>query len=254
MARIDWVDGIGYCASLLVFCSFYMKTMIPLRGVAIASNIAFMTYGLAGGVYPVFVLHVVLFPLILVRRDDHPPVRPEHAPDFSERLKMVVDEVDHVDQEDDVEDPGAERQCHRVGAGQPRLSRQRRAGDQLLAKRAEHGRREIDAAVGVARADERQRNASRADADLEEARARTGTDTVQDGVAHLLGDAVGQRSGRIVERRRPIEIHTRHVSLRSLPETGFRTHLVYHAAGVVERAAVVKTRPGWQNRAAKRKR
>ena len=47
MARIGWVDGIGYCASLLVFCSFYMKTMIPLRGVAIASNIAFMTYGLA---------------------------------------------------------------------------------------------------------------------------------------------------------------------------------------------------------------
>jgi len=39
MARIGWVEGIGYCASLLVFCSFYMKTMIPLRGVAIASNI-----------------------------------------------------------------------------------------------------------------------------------------------------------------------------------------------------------------------
>ena len=30
MARIGWVDGIGYCVSLLVFCSFYMKTMIPL--------------------------------------------------------------------------------------------------------------------------------------------------------------------------------------------------------------------------------
>ena len=67
MARIGWVEGIGYCASLLVFCSFYMKTMVPLRGVAIASNIAFMTYGLAGGVYPVFVLHVVLFPLNCLR-------------------------------------------------------------------------------------------------------------------------------------------------------------------------------------------
>jgi hypothetical protein len=39
MARIGWVEGIGYCASLLVFCSFYMKRMIPLRGVAIASNV-----------------------------------------------------------------------------------------------------------------------------------------------------------------------------------------------------------------------
>jgi CRP-like cAMP-binding protein len=41
--------------------------MIPLRGVAIASNLAFMTYGLAGGLYPVFVLHVVLLPLNCLR-------------------------------------------------------------------------------------------------------------------------------------------------------------------------------------------
>ena len=41
--------------------------MIPLRCVAIASNVAFMTYGLVGGLYPVFVLHVVLLPLNFVR-------------------------------------------------------------------------------------------------------------------------------------------------------------------------------------------
>jgi len=63
MARIGWVEAVGYLASLLVLCAFYMKTMIPLRCVAIASNVAFMTYGLAGGLYPVFVLHVVLLPL-----------------------------------------------------------------------------------------------------------------------------------------------------------------------------------------------
>jgi CRP/FNR family cyclic AMP-dependent transcriptional regulator len=63
MVRIGWVEGVGYCASLLVFCTFYMKTMIPLRAVAITSNIVFMTYGLAGGLYPVFALHVVLLPL-----------------------------------------------------------------------------------------------------------------------------------------------------------------------------------------------
>jgi CRP/FNR family transcriptional regulator, cyclic AMP receptor protein len=67
MARIGWVEGIGYLASLLVFCTFYMKTIIALRGVAIASNLAFMTYGLAGGLYPVFVLHVVLLPLNCLR-------------------------------------------------------------------------------------------------------------------------------------------------------------------------------------------
>lgn len=67
MARISWVVGVGYCASLLVFCAFYMKTMIPLRCVAIASNVAFITYGFAGGLYPVLVLHVVLLPLNCLR-------------------------------------------------------------------------------------------------------------------------------------------------------------------------------------------
>jgi CRP/FNR family cyclic AMP-dependent transcriptional regulator len=67
MFPIGWVEGIGYCASLLVFCTFYMKTMIPLRCVGIASNVVFMTYGLAGKVYPVFVLHAVLLPLNCVR-------------------------------------------------------------------------------------------------------------------------------------------------------------------------------------------
>jgi CRP/FNR family transcriptional regulator, cyclic AMP receptor protein len=44
-----------------------MKTMLPLRGLAIASNIAFMAYGLAGDIYPVFLLHVVLLPLNCLR-------------------------------------------------------------------------------------------------------------------------------------------------------------------------------------------
>jgi CRP/FNR family cyclic AMP-dependent transcriptional regulator len=67
MARIGWVDGVGYLASFLVFCTFYMKTMIPLRSVAIASNVVFMTYGLAGRVYPVLALHAVLLPLNCLR-------------------------------------------------------------------------------------------------------------------------------------------------------------------------------------------
>jgi CRP/FNR family cyclic AMP-dependent transcriptional regulator len=67
MMQVSWAEGIGYLASLLVFSTFYMKTMLPLWGVAIASNIAFMAYGLAGGIYPVFVLHVILLPLNCLR-------------------------------------------------------------------------------------------------------------------------------------------------------------------------------------------
>ncbi|MFZ0486254.1 MAG: cyclic nucleotide-binding domain-containing protein [Arenicellales bacterium] len=60
-------EMLGYVASLLVFASFYMKTMIPLRLVAITSNVAFMAYGFANGLYPVLLLHVTLFPLNLHR-------------------------------------------------------------------------------------------------------------------------------------------------------------------------------------------
>ena len=60
---LHWVQWVGYAASLLVFSTFYMKTMIPLRCVAIASNVAFLTYGYFAGLYPVFLLHTVLLPL-----------------------------------------------------------------------------------------------------------------------------------------------------------------------------------------------
>ncbi len=57
----------GYVASILVFSTFYMKTMIPLRCVAMASNVAFIVYGLFGRLHPVLYLHCVLLPLNAVR-------------------------------------------------------------------------------------------------------------------------------------------------------------------------------------------
>jgi CRP/FNR family transcriptional regulator, cyclic AMP receptor protein len=53
----------GYLAALLVFLTFYMKTMIPLRIVGICSNCAFIAYGYLGGLYPVLILHLILLPL-----------------------------------------------------------------------------------------------------------------------------------------------------------------------------------------------
>ena len=64
----------AWAAALLVFSSFFMKTMIPLRVVAITSNIAFVTYallglkyGVFGRVYPILVLHSSLLPLNVLR-------------------------------------------------------------------------------------------------------------------------------------------------------------------------------------------
>src|SRR5215831_1243432 len=67
IGQFDWINSVGYCASLLVFCAFYMKAMIPLRAIAIASNIAFVAYGAGRRLYPVLILHAVLLPLNCLR-------------------------------------------------------------------------------------------------------------------------------------------------------------------------------------------
>jgi hypothetical protein len=57
----------GYLAAVLVFLTFYMRTMIPLRVVGIASNCAFILYGVLGSVYPILILHLALLPLNSIR-------------------------------------------------------------------------------------------------------------------------------------------------------------------------------------------
>ena len=60
-------DCLGCLAALLVFITFCMKRLIPLRLMAIASNVAFIGYGYTKNLYPVLVLHLVLLPLNCVR-------------------------------------------------------------------------------------------------------------------------------------------------------------------------------------------
>ena len=64
---MDWVEATGYLAALVTVATFYMKTMIPLRLVGIASNLIWIAYGAMAGVYPPLVLHVLLLPLNAIR-------------------------------------------------------------------------------------------------------------------------------------------------------------------------------------------
>ncbi|MGY2887502.1 hypothetical protein ACVIHI_004616 [Bradyrhizobium sp. USDA 4524] len=63
----SWVEAAGYLASLLVFATFCMKTMLQLRITAILSNVAFIAYAFFDGLYPILILHSVLLPLNAVR-------------------------------------------------------------------------------------------------------------------------------------------------------------------------------------------
>ena len=58
----DWA-AIGYVASALVVTAFGMKSIVPLRLVAMCSNLVFIIYGLGLGLTPIWSLHAALLPM-----------------------------------------------------------------------------------------------------------------------------------------------------------------------------------------------
>jgi hypothetical protein len=60
-------DFLGWIAAGAVLATFLMRTMAPLRVVAILSNVLFLVYGYIEHIYPVFVLHLALLPINMWR-------------------------------------------------------------------------------------------------------------------------------------------------------------------------------------------
>jgi hypothetical protein len=56
-------DILGYAASCAVLGSFLMRTMVPLRLVAILSNVLFVAFGYVQNIHPILFLHMVLLPI-----------------------------------------------------------------------------------------------------------------------------------------------------------------------------------------------
>jgi hypothetical protein len=61
------VNSLGYAASSAVLASFLMRRMVPLRLLAILSNVLFTAFGLLQHIYPVLLLHLTLLPINLWR-------------------------------------------------------------------------------------------------------------------------------------------------------------------------------------------
>jgi hypothetical protein len=64
---MNWFEILGYVGGLLVFTTFYLKTMVRLRVVAIASNLIYIAYSQMGHLVPILVLHTLLLPLNIWR-------------------------------------------------------------------------------------------------------------------------------------------------------------------------------------------
>jgi len=63
----NYVTVIGFIAASLVIMTLSMRTMIPLRIVGIASNVAFIAYGILFHSIPTVMLHSTLLPLNIFR-------------------------------------------------------------------------------------------------------------------------------------------------------------------------------------------
>jgi hypothetical protein len=64
---LRWLDLLGFAAALAVLAGFCMTSVRPLRMLALASNVLFVLYGLLAHIYPVFLLHIVLMPVNLLK-------------------------------------------------------------------------------------------------------------------------------------------------------------------------------------------
>jgi hypothetical protein len=61
------IDVLGYAAALAVLSSFCMSAIVPLRILAVVSNLLFGLYGVLAYLYPVFFLHSILLPINLFK-------------------------------------------------------------------------------------------------------------------------------------------------------------------------------------------
>ena len=62
-----WIELLGWIGAAATFSAFSLRTMLPLRSLAVTANAAFVSYGYFAGVVPVLVLHAALLPLNLLR-------------------------------------------------------------------------------------------------------------------------------------------------------------------------------------------
>jgi CRP/FNR family transcriptional regulator, cyclic AMP receptor protein len=63
----NWVQAIGYLGSVIMFMTFFMKTMIPLRLAAISANVVMIVFTSLIANYPILILHISLLPLNTMR-------------------------------------------------------------------------------------------------------------------------------------------------------------------------------------------
>ena len=63
LIHLEWIEVVGWLASIMTIATYSMNTMIPLRLFAIASSLCFAFYALALQIWPLLGMELVLLPI-----------------------------------------------------------------------------------------------------------------------------------------------------------------------------------------------
>ncbi len=99
--HLRFAEILGYIAAFLVFMTFSMKTMVPLRTVGIASNVFFIAYGYLNPAYPLLVLHLALLPLNIFRLEPDAGAGAPGRERNAGRSRHELNQAFHLDHDDD---------------------------------------------------------------------------------------------------------------------------------------------------------
>ena len=64
---MEWVEIIGWVAVLATITTYAVRTMLPLRLLALLANLFFLIYGALAPIYPTMVMYALLLPINLYR-------------------------------------------------------------------------------------------------------------------------------------------------------------------------------------------
>lgn len=67
LAHLDWIEVVGWLASLLTVASYSVGTMLPLRILAITSSICFAFYSFSLQLWPLLAMELILLPINIYR-------------------------------------------------------------------------------------------------------------------------------------------------------------------------------------------
>lgn len=67
MANLNWIEAIGWLASLTTVAAYSVSTMLPLRLFAILSSLFFLIYAAIMQVWPLLAMELILLPINIYR-------------------------------------------------------------------------------------------------------------------------------------------------------------------------------------------